>query len=265
MDRRTKCLLFRWLRPHHFVVLMASCTLLSFILGYAISVSLDKVHYLFPYISDTGTTQPASSYFGLFLNMASVFSAIVMYYRHGFLEKQNFLSTVRLHVLNDLSLLCGIISAFGIMVVANFQELSVLQLHLLGAFLTFVCGILYCWAQTYLSYVIIRERPSASLYTVIFRGILSFIATIGFLFTVIGAYVASNQAETRGIILDWTSEKKGYSAHLVSTFSEWIMGISFVIYFLTYFKEFRIIRPQLELAFMPQTLHLEVEEQIMTS
>ena len=208
MDRRTKCLLFRWLRPHHYVILMALSTLLSFILGYAISVSLDKVHYLFPYISDTGTTRPASSYFGLFLNLASVFAAITIYYRHGFMEKQNYLTTANLHIVNDLSMVAGWISSFGIMMVANFQELSVMNLHLLGAFFTFVCGILYCWSQTFLSYKVAHQRISASQCMVILRGVLSFIATVGFLMTVIGASVASKQAGKVGITLHWTQDMK---------------------------------------------------------
>ena len=122
MDRYTQCLLFRWLRPHHFIVLMVSSTLLSVILGYAISVSSTKVYFLFPYISDTGTTQPASCYFGLFLNLTSCFFVIIIFYRHGYLEQQNILKTGRLHILNDLSsFVFGLLTALGIIVAANFQ------------------------------------------------------------------------------------------------------------------------------------------------
>ena len=206
MDRKSKCILFRWMRPHHFLILMAVTTLLSFILGYAISVSLKRVHYLFPYISDTGTTTPASSYFGLCLNLASVFSAISMYFRHGYLEKQNCLPTVRLHTLNDVALLLGGLSSFGIMMVANFQETSVLALHLIGAMMTFLLGIVYCWIHTYLSYKVFPNGLSTKA-MVYLRAVLSAIATVGFLMTVIGANIASRESK-QTINLKWTSDQK---------------------------------------------------------
>ena len=37
------------------------------------------------------------------------------------------------------------------------------------------------------------------------------------------------------------SYPQGYQAHLASTFSEWLMSICFLLYFLTFFREFRKI------------------------
>jgi len=34
---------------------------------------------------------------------------------------------------------------------------------------------------------------------------------------------------------------QGYQAHLASTFSEWFMSICFLLYFLTFFREFQKI------------------------
>ena len=204
MDRRTSCLLFRFMRPHHFLVLMGFFTILSFVLGYAISISKDQVHYLFPYISDTGTTKPASSYFGLCLNLSSVFAAISMYFRHSFLEKQDILTTPKLHMINDVALLLGGLSSFGIMLVANFQETSVLFIHLIGATMTFVLGNVYCWIHTYLTHV---TGGSARRKMVIGRATFSLISTIGFILTVIGANLASRE-NGGGIILKWTSDQK---------------------------------------------------------
>jgi len=225
MDRKSKCVLFRWMRPHHFLILMAVTTLLSFILGYAISVSLKHVHYLFPYISDTGTTPPASSYFGLCLNLASIFSIISMYFRHGYLEKQNCLSTVRLHTLNDVAFLLGGLSSFGIMMVANFQETSVLALHLIGAMLTFILGILYCWVHTYLSYKVVPKGFSTKTMVYV-RGVLSAIATLGFLLTVIGANIASQESK-KTINLHWTSEQK---VRLNITFIAVVLKVDFFVH-----------------------------------
>jgi len=260
MDRRTSCLLFRCVRPHHFLVLMGTFTILSFILGYAISVSLDKVNYLFPYISDTGTTTPASSYFGLCLNLASVFAAISMYFRHSFLEKQEVLPTVRLHMLNDVTLLIGGFSAFGIMLVANFQETSVLTIHLIGAFMTFALGNVYCWINTYISHVI-RNETGTTQGMIALRGILSAISTFTFLLTMIGASMAKNESG-KTINLHWTSDQKGYKLHLMSTFSEWIMGISFVIFFLTFVGEFRRMKASLPISFSNHQQRMPFEENV---
>ena len=210
MERRTTCLLFRFTRPHHFLAMMGFFTILSFVLGYSISVSLKKVHYLFPYISDTGTTTPASSYFGLCLNLASVFAAISMYFQHSYLEKQpNVLTTPKLHMINDVALFLGGLSAFGIMLVANFQETSVLFLHLVGATMTFALGNVYCWIHTYLTHVTSDAGGGSVKKIVILRAVLSAFSTIGFFLTMIGANMASAAHGGSGVIhLKWTSDQK---------------------------------------------------------
>lgn len=209
MERKTTCLLFRFTRPHHFLALMGFFTIFSFVLGYSISVSLKKVHYLFPYISDTGTTSPASSYFGLCLNLSSVFAAISMYFQHSYLEKRpNVLSTPKLHMVNDVALFLGGLSAFGIMLVANFQETSVLFLHLVGATMTFALGNVYCWIHTYLTHVTDAGEVAVKK-IVILRAVLSTLSTIGFFLTVIGANMASAAHGGTGVInLKWTSDQK---------------------------------------------------------
>ena len=240
MDRKTTCLLFRFMRPHHFLILMGFFTILSFILGYAISVSLDKVHYLFPYISDTGTTHPASSYFGLCLNLSSVFAAISMYYRHSFLEKQEgALTTLKLHMVNDVALLLGGLSAFGIMLVANFQETSVLFLHLIGATMTFALGNIYCWIHTYLTHVTCSAGGAVKK-IVIVRAVLSLVSTLGFFLTVIGANLAGKANGGGTLILKWTPDLKVsitcfsfYSLPLLVIFSFNLVFYSVVYFFIS--------------------------------
>jgi len=46
----------------------------------------------------------------------------------------------------------GYASAFGVSIVANFQESNVLIIHYFGAFLAFGGGLVYAWAQTIFSY-----------------------------------------------------------------------------------------------------------------
>lgn len=48
---------------------------------------------------------------------------------------------------NDWALILGLLSSFGLSLVANFQETSVLVVHMIGGFLCFGGGTAYFWAQ----------------------------------------------------------------------------------------------------------------------
>jgi hypothetical protein len=51
--------------------------------------------------------------------------------------------------LNNLSLWIGWAGAFGISLVANFQETSVFRVHMTGALLAFGLGTVYLWTQVW--------------------------------------------------------------------------------------------------------------------
>ncbi|KAM6452557.1 modulator of macroautophagy TMEM150B isoform 4-T4 [Liasis olivaceus] len=53
--------------------------------------------------------------------------------------------------LNLAGLILGILCALGASLVGNFQQYNQLEVHLTGAFLAFVVGILYFWVQTFLT------------------------------------------------------------------------------------------------------------------
>lgn len=46
----------------------------------------------------------------------------------------------------------GCVSAFGLSVVANFQETNVFRVHMIGAMMAFGFGVMYAWSQTYMSF-----------------------------------------------------------------------------------------------------------------
>ena len=244
--RKTEMLLFRWLLPHHFVFIMSTLIILTLIFGYCISVGIGKVNAVFPYISDTGTKPPASCVFGFLLNIASAMTLIVMYIRHAHFEKLNSLQFPRLHALNDISFFIGLLSCFGMMIVACFQETNVLSIHMVGAVMAFVLGIIYCWFQCYLSFAMVAVSSKTNLFV---RIILSTCATICFLMVVVGARCARSQADKgKPIInLDWKSKDPGYAAHLVSTFAEWIMAVCFVLFFVTFYHEFKTVESNVDI------------------
>lgn len=237
MRRKTEILLCRWLCPHHFILLMGVSAFLAFGCGYAISVGGGQVSAVFPYISDTGTTFPASGVFALLLNIAACFAVIAMYIRHGYNETT--LVTHRDQVVNDISAFCGMLICLGLMMVACFPWTLVLIPHLIGALLVFVVGCVYCWMQCYISYISMESWRNVKFYI---RITLSIVSSLSFLLTFIFASVALN--EGRGKVkntLKWNAEEPGYVAHLWSAFSEWIMAISFLLYFFTYYWEFKTL------------------------
>ena len=222
--RRTTILLFRFLKPHHFPVLMAIFFALSCVSGYAISVALDKVHYLFPYISNTGTTAPASCYFGFFLNLSSLCSIMTIHYQHKFLENHESLSlatqkppplsdtcTSYFHVFNDVTFLVGMFSGLGVAIVANFQTSTVGLVHYIGAAMVFILGGIYCWMQSYLTFVLYKKHTKRSSHNrrmFIMRLILSLSLTLGLVILVVGVLVAIKQIGHWNMVLHWTSEMK---------------------------------------------------------
>ena len=50
--------------------------------------------------------------------------------------------------LNRFANLFGLLSALGLSVVANFREIELFKIHLLGAMMAFGFGATYCWLQT---------------------------------------------------------------------------------------------------------------------
>ena len=194
MDRKTKVLVFRWIKPHHLIILMVLSMVLSIFVGYAISVGNNDVEALFPYISDTGTKPPGSCVFGLLLNIGGMFAFIIMYLRHSQYEKFHAGDNRKLYVVNDVTMFLGFIAALGTLIVANFQETNVISMHILGALMTFVIGVIYCWFQNYLSYNAAASR--CILYT---RFALTTISTLMFVTTIIGTSEASKMLAEKNL------------------------------------------------------------------
>jgi len=245
MERRTHMLTHRWLKPHHAIVMMGTMMILGFVCGYAISVSNGDVEALFPYISDTGAKPPGSCVFGLLLNIGGMIAFLIIYLRHRQYEKYYALENWKLHILNDVSMFFGYCSALGALLVANFQETNVITVHIIGAFMTFIIGNIYCWIQSYLS---IHSSGSISKFTIYIRFILSCLSTVFFIMLFIFTSIATERLRDSGmldgknkfdVMMNWKSSYAGYDVHVAATFSEWLMVFCFIFYFFTYYKEFK--------------------------
>lgn len=65
-------------------------------------------------------------------------------------------------------------------------------------------------------------------------------------------------------IIWWTENEGGYTAHLISTFGEWILVILMLIYILTFTNEFRTISFS-EIGFVSKNVNPKIEPIINVS
>ncbi|KAL3843026.1 hypothetical protein ACJMK2_020984 [Sinanodonta woodiana] len=245
---------FQWL-PISVVVLSVA----TFVCTYIIAVVRGDVSAIFPYISDTGTEIPESCVFGQFLNMAAILALGTMYVRYKLVQTLGGHEDSRLRCLNKAGLVMGVLSAFGLTLVANFQETSLEPVHVTGAALVFGVGVLYEFVQTALSFhmcpnfngkLICRVRLAIS--------IISFIAMI-IAFSAAGVSHYENQsvAGNKTERLHWRPEDKGFTAHIISTVGEWFAAIAFLTFFFTYIRDFQKI--DFELRSSMRVRHLDEE------
>lgn len=139
-----------------------------------------------------------------------------------------------LRCLNIMSLLFGWLSSLGLGLVANFQETNLRGVHMTGAAMTIGCGILYMFLQTALSYKmedsISRCRIRLAMATVSTSAALSFLVA-----TLVAEHVRSPSTDA----LHWNSSEKGFAAHVAAAVSEWITCIVFLLFFITFVRDFR--------------------------
>ncbi|XP_064602061.1 DNA damage-regulated autophagy modulator protein 1-like isoform X1 [Liolophura sinensis] len=213
---------------------------LTFIISYIIAVCAGHVAPGFPYISDTGTEPPESCIFGQMLNIGAVLAGITLYIRYRDVEENLKIrditqrSCVHLSCLNNIGFVLGICSALGASIVANFQETKVLVVHLIGAFMTFGLGSIYCWCQTYITY----KLCGASLKIANLRLGICVTNTVFFIILVVSTPVAMGKFSGFDPKY-WQQDEGGFAEHIVSTVSEWAMALAMMVYFLTFVKEFR--------------------------
>ncbi|KYQ56178.1 DNA damage-regulated autophagy modulator protein 2 [Trachymyrmex zeteki] len=214
-----------------------------FISTYVIAVLLGHVEAGFPYISDTATYAPESSIFSQIVNLITILMGFAIYIRYSQVKEcissDDSPTDSLLAKWNYWALIFGLMSTAGLSIVANFQETSVIVVHLIGAFLCFGGGTAYFWSQAVCSFCL---YPSGcSLRVAQLRTALSTFCTVCFIVIVItgvlahSAYKGTNPRK-------WNKEDGGWELHVVSTITEWLCAIAFCTYILTFTEEFRDIR-----------------------
>ncbi|KAK7102312.1 DNA damage-regulated autophagy modulator protein 1-like [Littorina saxatilis] len=210
---------------------------------YVWSVLLGHVEAGFPYISDTGTYPPESCLFGLLLDIYATVTAISVYLRwqqiRTFYESDG---SCGLRRANTAGLVLGLIAAFGVLLVANFQESNVIYVHLVGALFAFGGGAIYTWIQTVISYKA-HLLPGHHACLRHFRAVLSIAITASCVLVVVFASLAKNK---RGDIktdrqgFKWLPSDKGFAEHIISTALEWAMAFMSATFFASFYREFKV-------------------------
>lgn len=224
-------------RLHIFPVFIVIYVPVSFFITYGIAVYNGNVKPDFPYISDTGATPPESCVFGQLLNIAAVVAMFVFYIRYKQIDTyQRTCPRKAVSRVNKVAFVIGLLAAFGISMVGNFQEGNVWIVHMIGAFLAFVFGGVYCCLQTYLSFKL-PNIPGSTRNLRIGRLV---ICVLDFAFMV-AIFVTFRFTKSSSSIRPgcWTTKEPGMSACLASTISEWIISFLTCIYVATFTPEFK--------------------------
>ncbi|NXP54859.1 DRAM2 protein, partial [Heliornis fulica] len=241
----------------------------SFVFSYITAVVLHYVNPLVPYISDTGTIPPERCLFGFMLNISAFLGVATMYVRYKQVHALNP-DRPRVLKLNRTGLTLGLMSCFGLCIIANFQKCMLYCIYVVGAILTFGVGAIYVLVQTILSYLMQPAVHSKAIFWIRLTVLLWCCSSIFSMF--VSSVVLYNGLYGTNLEqkLHWDSQEKGYTAHLIITVSEWSLAFSFLSFFLTYIRDFQKVSLRTEVILHGQTLPItapssEAEEKALLS
>lgn len=183
---------------------------------------------------------PESNFFAQSLNMVAALVAVVIYIRFKQVEQyyRDDLTTQssKIFRINRFALAFGLMSALGLSVVANFREIELFKIHLVGAIMAFGCGAIYCWLQTVLSFYM--EPLVNTIRMAYWRMFLSVMISVTFLTTCVMGQLSIHHFHGKDPT-NWKPEDGGYETHIISTIAEWIAAMALDFFILSFTKEFQ--------------------------
>ncbi|KAM3838668.1 DNA damage-regulated autophagy modulator protein 2 isoform 2-T6 [Vipera latastei] len=212
------------------------CLSSAFVFSYVVGVFLHHVDPLVPYISDTGAIPPERCLFGIMLCFASFLGIATAYVRYKQVSALNPEESKLLR-LNKAGLVLGIVSCFGICIVANFQKNSVFVMHSFGAFLAFGIGTIYILVQTIISYKMQPQIHGKDIFWIRFTMLLwcsvSIVMAISTLILLCLTGIDSLWRQ------HWNPQEKGYTVHIIAAVSEWSLAFTVISFFMTFIRDFQ--------------------------
>lgn len=186
---------------------------------------------------------PESCIFSQLLNIASTLIALTIAVRYKQVEQQCRDSLIpdanRVFALNKWSFFVGLASVIGLSIVANFQELQLFTVHMIGAFSTFGFGLIYCATQTRLSYYMYPIVESG-LYLARCRLALTVLLAITFVTSSTFGPVSMEYFHGSDTT-NWKPADGGYIYHVISSVCEWISTLAIDFFILSFAHEFKFM------------------------
>ncbi|XP_026579755.1 DNA damage-regulated autophagy modulator protein 2-like [Pseudonaja textilis] len=236
--------------PSALVILISAACVFPYIIG----VLLHHVDPLLPYISDLGTTPPERSLFGITFCFTSMFCIATVYVRYKQVSALNP-EEPKLLRLNKAGLAFGMVSCLGIFIIANFQKNVIYVIHAVGAFLVFGIGIIYFLVQTIISYKMQPQIHGKDIFWIRFTILLW--GTVNLVILIICTLILISLIGVDYIKMQrWNPQEEGFTFHIIAIVSEWSLLFTFIIYFLTFIRDFQKISLHLEITlFGPNLYH----------
>lgn len=234
-----------WLLP----ILTAGWLFSSFWISYGIAVSYNHTEADFPYISHTAIEAPERCVFGQMVNIGAVMLGLNVILRYLFVKNLLVLRKTKpddkWFKVNLAGLILGILSAFGLSMVANFQTEVQRGPHYFGAGLAFFLGGIYCVVQTLLSYKVQYQFRGEKVLLIlqIINSIILWLMLVLFVST----KLVYKLRHAKGLGTKWDKLRGVY---LTSTVTEWLLALSVLTFTLTFapnFKNMRVDDPRIYL------------------
>ena len=120
-------------------------------------------------------------------------------------------------------------------------------MHIAGALLVFGFGVLYCFVQTYLTFEMLACATNSKRLFLL-RLTISLLSLIFFICSMVFGNYANNE-RSRNQPMDphhdhahWYPEDAGFVYNVLGNAAEWLMVISFFLYFSTFVGEFNKVK-----------------------
>ncbi|GMT20066.1 hypothetical protein PFISCL1PPCAC_11363, partial [Pristionchus fissidentatus] len=231
-----------WILP---IVTSVFC-LIGIVVPYAIGAATGHIQAILPFISDGGAYSPEKNIFSLFQNISALLIIVTTYIKH--LQFVTYYQSRRLdkywRTLSIITMLFGFLAAAGLCVVGNFSEMDELDVHDVGALVTFFSAIFYLCFSAGLSFLtpLLCSPPVAFL-----RVAMAVVAIVSLVFHEITLQfnifvpAGTNQTEfVSGYVPEFLEpDSPFYVNHIVATGTEWLLGFVIFSYFVTFVEEFR--------------------------
>ncbi|XP_071500410.1 DNA damage-regulated autophagy modulator protein 2-like [Diadema antillarum] len=210
-------------------------TILTCIVTYTIGVLTKHISPILPYVSDAGMHYPESSIFSLCMDVVVALLTATIVVRYLLLSDSvpkhpERLPQLRFMRVNKSSLVLGCLSAVGLAILSNFPEDKNLTVHLIGASLCFLFGVMYSFMHAWISF---QTTELCSPYVCITRLALASFSAADLAMVILF-----------GSGLRWyaTAENPVLHYRQISAAFEWMLVVLLNIYFMTFWCEFRLIR-----------------------